>query len=97
MRKIEKAQGLGYGEVRPSYYKNDVLFDNWGLMTAKQVAELFGKAEKTIQNWASSGKLPCVKVGNRNMFLRQQIREWLSNQEVTRTPKTKRRYRRGDY
>ena len=45
-----------------------LLFDN--LITVEELAVIFGLAPQTIRNWVAQGKLPYVRIGKRNMFLR---------------------------
>ena len=57
-----------------------VFFDN--LITVEELALVFGLAPQTIRNWVAQGKLPYVKVGKRNMFLKGSLQEWLNQKEV---------------
>ncbi len=45
------------------------------LLTTSQVAAMLSVSEKTVQRWADSGRLPCVRVGPRNerLFLASQV------------------------
>ena len=56
-----------------------VFFDN--LITVEELAVIFGLAPQTIRNWVAQGKLPRVKVGKRNLFLRGSVQEWLNRKE----------------
>ena len=57
-------------------------FDNRiGVITVEELAVLFGLAPQTIRNWTAQGKLPHVKIGRRNMFLRRSVQEWVNRKE----------------
>ena len=58
------------------------LFDN--LLSKEEIAKEFGVSPKTIANWMSSGKLPCIKIGRRNMALRTMVDIWLAKLGRTR-------------
>ena len=57
-----------------------VFFDN--LITVEELAVIFGLAPQTIRNWVALGKLPYVKIGKRNMFLKRSLQKWLNQKEV---------------
>ena len=56
-----------------------LLFDN--LITVEELAVIFGLAPQTIRNWVALGKLPYVKIGKRNLFLKGSLQEWLNRKE----------------
>ena len=57
-------------------------FDNRiDLITVEELAVLFGLAPQTIRNWTAQGKLPYVKIGKRNMFLKRSLQEWINRKE----------------
>ena len=56
-----------------------LFFDN--LITVEELAVIFGLAPQTIRNWVAQGKLPYVKIGKRNCFLRGSLQEWLNRKE----------------
>ena len=57
-------------------------FDNRiNVITVEELAVLFGLAPQTIRNWVAQGKLPYVKIGKRNMFLRRSVQEWINRKE----------------
>ena len=56
-----------------------LLFDN--LITVEELAVIFGLAPQTIRNWVAQGKLPYVKLGKRNMFLKGSLQKWLNQKE----------------
>ena len=57
-------------------------FDNRiNVITVEELAVLFGLAPQTIRNWVAQGKLPYVKIGKRNMFLKGSLQEWLNRKE----------------
>ena len=51
------------------------------VITVEELAVLFGLAPQTIRNWTAQGKLPHVKIGRRNMFLRRSVQEWVNRKE----------------
>ncbi|MDE0518673.1 MAG: helix-turn-helix domain-containing protein [Bdellovibrionales bacterium] len=55
------------------------LFDN--LITVEELAVIFRLAPQTIRNWVAQRKLPYVKIGKRNWFLRGSMQEWLNRKE----------------
>ena len=55
------------------------LFDN--LISVEELAVIFGLAPQTIRNWVAQGKLPYVKIGRRNLFLKRSVQEWLNRKE----------------
>ena len=54
-------------------------FDN--LISIEELAIIFGLAPRTIRNWIARGKIPHVKIGRRNMFLKRSVQEWLNQKE----------------
>ena len=56
-----------------------LFFDN--LITTEELAVIFGLAPQTIRNWVAQGKLPYVKLGRRNLFLKRSLQEWLNRKE----------------
>ena len=51
------------------------------LITVEELAVIFGLAPQTIRNWVAQGKLPYVKIGKRNLFLKRSVQEWLNQKE----------------
>ena len=56
-----------------------LFFDN--LITTEELAVIFGLAPQTIRNWTAQGKLPYVKIGKRNLFLKESLKRWLNRKE----------------
>ena len=56
-----------------------MFFEN--LITVEELAVIFGLAPQTIRNWVAKGKLPYVKIGKRNLFLKRSVQEWLNRKE----------------
>ena len=56
-----------------------VFFDN--LIKVEELAVIFGLAPQTIRNWVALGKIPYVKIGRRNLFLKRSVQEWLNQKE----------------
>ncbi|MCZ0931717.1 MAG: helix-turn-helix domain-containing protein [Oligoflexia bacterium] len=62
--------------------KEEKLFDNRiHLITVEELAVIFRLAPQTIRNWVAQGKLPYVKIGKRNWFLKGSVQEWLNRKE----------------
>ncbi len=58
------------------------LFDN--LVSKEEIAVELNVSAKTISNWMSEGKLPCLKIGRRNYALRSELRLWLEERRKRR-------------
>lgn len=52
---------------------------NNSLMTMDMVAEYLQLSKKTIYKMVSQKRIPMVKVGNRNRFIKVEIDGWLHN------------------
>ena len=72
--KINKA-----GNITGQPDDSDLLFDN--LISIEELAVIFGLAPQTIRNWIALGKIPHVKIGKRNMFLKRSVQKWLNRKE----------------
>ena len=48
------------------------------LWTYKDVAAYLRISWRTVRRWAGEGKLPVVKIGNRNRFDPEKVRKWAS-------------------
>ncbi len=46
-------------------------------LTVEQAAELIHKKKQTIYSYCSQGKIPFHKSGNRSVFFRSELVEWL--------------------
>ena len=57
------------------------------LMTLPQVAEYLQMKERTIYQWAKSGKIPSFKLGNVWRFRREEIDIWIEEQKLN-TPRS---------
>ncbi|NRA63755.1 MAG: helix-turn-helix domain-containing protein [Pseudobacteriovorax sp.] len=53
------------------------LFEN--LVSKEEIASELGISPRTVGNWISSGKLPCIKIGKKNFALRFKLNAWLEN------------------
>lgn len=60
------------------------------LMTLPEIARFLQIAERTVYQWAQTGKLPSFKIGNVWRFKREDIEHWIEEQKLN-TP------RRGSY
>ena len=59
--------------------EKDLFFGN--LITVEELAVVLGLAPQTIRNWVAQRKLPFVKFGRRNLFLKESLRRWLNQKE----------------
>ena len=50
------------------------------LLTIQELGKLLGKSRSTIYKWVSAKKIPYVKIGRSDMFLRGDIRKWIKEQ-----------------
>jgi excisionase family DNA binding protein len=48
-----------------------------GILTRFEVARMLDFEPDTIRRWSYSGKIPAHKIGNRIVFLREEIMEWI--------------------
>ena len=48
------------------------------LWTIRDVAAYLHVHEKTVARWLRSGRLPCVRIGSRLRFDRQDVLRWVS-------------------
>ena len=64
---------------KESFPAGELFFGN--LITVEELAVFLGLAPQTIRNWVARGKLPYVKLGRRNMFLKRSMQEWLNRKE----------------
>jgi predicted DNA-binding transcriptional regulator AlpA len=55
--------------------------ENDGLLDSKQVMELLNVKYETLWRWSKSGYLPCVKIGCRNNYRREDVEEILGKRE----------------
>ena len=55
--------------------------ENDGLLDSKQVMELLNVKYETLWRWSKSGYLPCVKIGRRNYYRREDVEEILGKRE----------------
>ena len=75
----KKSAGSKMKKIACGDKPTSLLFDN--LITVEELAFIFGLAPQTIRNWVALGKLPYVKIGKRNMFLKGSLQEWLNRKE----------------
>jgi excisionase family DNA binding protein len=52
------------------------------VMRAAEVSELLSVPKSTIQDWARRGVIPSCKRGKCRFFLRWQIEEWLTRDDL---------------
>jgi len=66
------------------------------IFTAEEAAETLGVSYNTLRAWVREGRVPCLKIGNRLLFPREEFRRWLDgearrnllsiDQEVNKSP-----------
>ncbi len=52
-----------------------------GMIEQEDLARALGREPKTVCNWVASRSIPFVRLGNKNVFLVESMREWLRNKE----------------
>jgi len=57
------------------------------LLTVNEVAKLLRLSPQTLYKMLEQGTIPAVKVGCQWRFERSKIREWLSEQQTTDSPR----------
>lgn len=50
------------------------------IMTVQEVAEFLRVSERTIYDWATSGTIPCGKLGTTWRFKRSEVEKWVNEQ-----------------
>ena len=68
-----KKRARGFQKLQGAFFEN--------LIMVEELAVIFGLAPQTIRNWVAQGKLPRVKIGKRNLFLKRSVQEWLNRKE----------------
>jgi excisionase family DNA binding protein len=48
------------------------------LLTVVEVAEMLRVHERTLRRWVEAGRFPCIRVGSRIRFSREDVGRWLS-------------------
>ena len=74
--KTASDESLNKGSEGAQFFDNRI-----NVITVEELAVLFGLAPQTIRNWVALGKLPYVKIGKRNMFLKRSVQEWINRKE----------------
>jgi PTS system nitrogen regulatory IIA component len=57
-----------------------MLEKNTEIITAKEVASFLRVSERTVYDWASSGTIPCGKLGTTWRFKRSEVEKWVNEQ-----------------
>jgi PTS system nitrogen regulatory IIA component len=57
------------------------------IITAKEVAIFLRVSERTVYDWASSGTIPCGKLGTTWRFKRSEVEKWVNEQLSTSSKK----------
>ena len=60
---------------------SDEILDHNYLMEIDEVAKLLGKSPSTIRNWVAKREFPFIQVGNKNLFKRSSILNWINEKE----------------
>ena len=70
-----------------------MLDDNPEILTAKEVASFLRVSERTVYEWATTGVIPCGKLGTTWRFMRSEVEKWVnqhlappSKKDVTFSP-----------
>ena len=50
------------------------------IMTVQEVAEFLRVSERTVYDWATSGTIPCGKLGTTWRFKRSEVEKWVNQQ-----------------
>ena len=48
------------------------------LLNVCEVADLLGVSRCTVYSWVARGRIPCVKLGTRTMFVPEEIQRWVN-------------------
>jgi PTS system nitrogen regulatory IIA component len=64
-----------------------MLEKNMEIITAKEVANFLRVSERTVYDWASSGTIPCGKLGTTWRFKRSEVEKWVNKQLSTSSKK----------
>jgi excisionase family DNA binding protein len=48
-----------------------------GILTRFDVARMLGFKPDTIRRWSYTGKIPAHKVGNRIVFIKEELIDWI--------------------
>lgn len=64
-----------------------MLEKNTEIITAKEVAIFLRVSERTVYDWASSGTIPCGKLGTTWRFKRSEVEKWVNEQLSTSSKK----------
>jgi nitrogen PTS system EIIA component len=54
------------------------------IMTVQEVADLLRVSERTVYDWATSGQIPCGKLGTAWRFKRSEIESWIDKSLATK-------------
>jgi excisionase family DNA binding protein len=47
------------------------------LLSVEDVADLLRVSKFTVYSWVAQGRIPCVKLGTRTMFVPQEVQRWV--------------------
>lgn len=61
--------------------------DNPQILTVKEVADFLRVSERTVYDWATSGMIPCGKLGTTWRFKRSEVEKWVNEQLSTSSKK----------
>lgn len=57
--------------------RNKSLANESGILTRFDVAELLGFKADTVRKWSYAGKIPSHKIGNKIIFMKHEILDWI--------------------
>jgi len=64
-----------------------MLDENPQILTVKEVVEFLRVSERTVYDWATSGTIPCGKLGTTWRFKRSEVEKWVNEQLSTSSKK----------
>ena len=79
LAKFKKRTKLEWSEKGEKLIVSDVLFDN--LITTEELATILRVSSQTIRNWVARRKIPCVRIGRKNLFQKRSLQKWLNQKE----------------
>lgn len=62
---------------RADHAEDQVVFEYSRPLNSRQAAEYLGVSRKCVAEWAASGLLPAVKLGNRWRFSQRRLAEFI--------------------
>ena len=80
---VEKTSRQGNAETSGRGFDSGGLIDNLNidLLSIEKVAAVLGKKPQTIKNWIAKRIIPFVRIGNKNLILRESLEAWIKQKE----------------